>query len=84
MKSPMIFSAWWPSIRLSPQSMHHSLRTRPMISLETSASFLGVQNTGASTHRDNKLQLTASGLSKLLPDFSGKDILSVFQLIPYA
>ncbi|EHX55729.1 hypothetical protein ECDEC13D_5136 [Escherichia coli DEC13D] len=29
-----------------------------MISLETSASFLGVQNTGASTHRDNKLQLT--------------------------
>ncbi|MCH6601876.1 hypothetical protein BEC83_23475 [Escherichia coli] len=40
-----------------------------MISLETSASFLGVKNTGASTHRDNKLQLTASGLSELLPDF---------------
>ncbi|OJK77792.1 hypothetical protein BK250_26540 [Escherichia coli] len=47
-----------------------------MISLETSASFLGVQNTGASTHRDNKLQLTASGLSEFLPDFSGKDIFS--------
>ncbi|KHH06225.1 hypothetical protein PU69_22080 [Escherichia coli] len=45
-----------------------------MISLETSASFLGVQNTGASIHRDNKLQLTASGLTGLLPDFSGKDI----------
>ncbi|EKR5255623.1 hypothetical protein P8J62_003848, partial [Escherichia coli] len=48
-----------------------------MISLETSASFLGVKNTGASTHRDNKLQLTASGLSELLPDFSGKDIFVV-------
>ena len=70
----VIFSAWWPSIRLLPGVHAISCALATMISLETSASFLGVQNTGASTHRDNKLQLTASGLSKLLPDFSGKDI----------
>ncbi len=70
----VIFSAWWPSIRLLPGVHAISCALATMISLETSASFLGVKNTGASTHRDNKLQLTASGLSELLPDFSGKDI----------
>lgn len=58
----------------APRRPCNFLRTRHDDLLETSASFLGVQNTGASTHRDNKLQLTASGLSELLPDFSGKDI----------
>lgn len=68
----------------APRRPCNFLRTRHDDLLETSASFLGVQSTGASTHRDNKLQLTASGLSKLLPDFSGKIFFPVFQLISYA
>ncbi len=44
----------------------------------------GCKEYRASTHRDNKLQLTASGLSELSRIFQEKIFLSVFQLIPYA